>query len=307
MSRDDLERIDPTLDRLSRRQALRRLGLIGAAAAVGPGVLAACGSSGGGSSATTAGGTAAPGSTAGGGTSQPARRAAEDRPERQERQGRGLRARQRAGADRQRLVLRQDDEPRHRPGRQAHRGGRRTEHQGRSTRTTSRAIRRPASRRSTSSVPRRCRPSWPPTSTTSAPCSPATQQFKIFTLDGGGGTSSFGQGLPYFWGTRAITPERRHPRAAHVHEGDASRRQDGRADRLGHRRAEQHQGQGGRPREDRRRRLRVQRPVRAVPAEHHRLRRHRSRRSRPTSPTSCWSACTARTRASSSTRPRRPT
>ena len=36
MSRDDLERIDPTLDRLSRRQALRRLGLIGAAAAAGP-------------------------------------------------------------------------------------------------------------------------------------------------------------------------------------------------------------------------------------------------------------------------------
>ena len=36
MSRDDLERIDPTLNRLSRRQALRRLGLIGAAAAAGP-------------------------------------------------------------------------------------------------------------------------------------------------------------------------------------------------------------------------------------------------------------------------------
>jgi len=28
----------------------------------------------------------------------------------------------------------------------------------------------------------------------------------IFTLDGGGGTSSFGQGIDYFWGTRAITP-----------------------------------------------------------------------------------------------------
>ena len=38
------------------------------------------------------------------------------------------------------------------------------------------------------------------------PCSPARKQFKIFTLDGGGGTSSFGQGLDYFWGTRAITP-----------------------------------------------------------------------------------------------------
>ncbi len=29
---------------------------------------------------------------------------------------------------------------------------------------------------------------------------------KIFTLDGGGGTSIFGQKQPYFWGTRAITP-----------------------------------------------------------------------------------------------------
>jgi branched-chain amino acid transport system substrate-binding protein len=33
-----------------------------------------------------------------------------------------------------------------------------------------------------------------------------TAQYKIFTLDGGGGTSSFAQGKPYFWGTRAITP-----------------------------------------------------------------------------------------------------
>lgn len=29
---------------------------------------------------------------------------------------------------------------------------------------------------------------------------------KVFTLDGGGGTSIFGQKVPYFWGTRAITP-----------------------------------------------------------------------------------------------------
>ena len=33
-----------------------------------------------------------------------------------------------------------------------------------------------------------------------------TAQYKIFSLDGGGGTSIFGQGQPYFWGTRAITP-----------------------------------------------------------------------------------------------------
>lgn len=35
---------------------------------------------------------------------------------------------------------------------------------------------------------------------------PGTAQYKIFTLDGGGGTSIFGQAQPYFWGTRAITP-----------------------------------------------------------------------------------------------------
>jgi branched-chain amino acid transport system substrate-binding protein len=35
---------------------------------------------------------------------------------------------------------------------------------------------------------------------------PGQAQYKIFTLDGGGGTSTFGQGKPYFWGTRAITP-----------------------------------------------------------------------------------------------------
>ena len=33
-----------------------------------------------------------------------------------------------------------------------------------------------------------------------------TAQYKIFTLDGGGGTSEFGKGKPYFWGTRAVTP-----------------------------------------------------------------------------------------------------
>lgn len=35
---------------------------------------------------------------------------------------------------------------------------------------------------------------------------PGQAQYKIFTLDGGGGTSTFAQGKPYFWGTRAITP-----------------------------------------------------------------------------------------------------
>ena len=35
---------------------------------------------------------------------------------------------------------------------------------------------------------------------------PGTAQSKMFTFDGGGGTSTFGQGKPYFYGTRAITP-----------------------------------------------------------------------------------------------------
>src|SRR5215207_3866566 len=34
----------------------------------------------------------------------------------------------------------------------------------------------------------------------------STAENKVFTLDGGGGTSIFGQGQPFFWGTRAITP-----------------------------------------------------------------------------------------------------
>jgi len=43
--------------------------------------------------------------------------------------------------------------------------------------------------------------------------SPGTEQYKMFTFDGGGGTSTFGQGKPYFWGTRAITPNDTWPGA----------------------------------------------------------------------------------------------
>ena len=35
---------------------------------------------------------------------------------------------------------------------------------------------------------------------------PGTAEYEMFTLDGGGGTSTFGQAQPFFWGTRAITP-----------------------------------------------------------------------------------------------------
>lgn len=40
---------------------------------------------------------------------------------------------------------------------------------------------------------------------------PGTTQFKMFTFDGGGGTSTFGKGKPYFWGTRAVTPNDCYP------------------------------------------------------------------------------------------------
>src|ERR1700745_2660927 len=36
---------------------------------------------------------------------------------------------------------------------------------------------------------------------------PGLEQYKILALDGGGGTSDFGQGKPYFWGMRAIEPD----------------------------------------------------------------------------------------------------
>jgi branched-chain amino acid transport system substrate-binding protein len=36
---------------------------------------------------------------------------------------------------------------------------------------------------------------------------PFLAQYKMLALDGGGGTSDFGQGKPYFWGMRAIEPD----------------------------------------------------------------------------------------------------
>lgn len=36
---------------------------------------------------------------------------------------------------------------------------------------------------------------------------PGLKQYKMLALDGGGGTSDFGQGKPYFWGMRAIEPD----------------------------------------------------------------------------------------------------
>lgn len=36
---------------------------------------------------------------------------------------------------------------------------------------------------------------------------PGLEQYKMLALDGGGGTSDFGQGKPYFWGMRAVEPD----------------------------------------------------------------------------------------------------
>ena len=93
----------------------------------------------------------------------------------------------------------------------------------------------------------------------------STAENKMFTLDGGGGTSIFGQGQPYFWGTRAITPndpmpglfkwtKETYPDAKTVglvgwDIGEANNTID----------------QGRHPRQDQGRRLRVQRPLRARP------------------------------------------
>ena len=237
-----------------RRMLLGTAGAIGAAA-----FLAACGDDDdSGSSATTAGAattTAGATATTAGGSSETTAAGSDttsgggggggdlasllgDR-RGQRRQGQDRRARRRAGAHRHRLVLRQDDEPRPRPRRQAHRRSSAARRSSTPTSTTSRATRPPACRRWPRSSPRRSRPSSRRTSTTSARCSSATAENKMFTLDGGGGTSIFGQGQPYFWGTRAITPNDPMPGLFKWTEGDLPGRQDGRPRRLGHRRAEQ--------------------------------------------------------------------
>lgn len=43
---------------------------------------------------------------------------------------------------------------------------------------------------------------------------PGIKLYKIFTMDGGGGTSLFAEGKPFFWGMRAITPNDAVPGAA---------------------------------------------------------------------------------------------
>ena len=78
----------------------------------------------------------------------------------------------------------------------------------------------------------------------------STTENKVFTLDGGGGTGIFAQGKPYFWGTRAITPNDPMPGAVQVDQGDLPGRQDGRRDRVGPRRRQQRDHQERHPGQD---------------------------------------------------------
>jgi branched-chain amino acid transport system substrate-binding protein len=212
MSKDDLEPVDPALNRLSRRQALRRLGVLGAAAAAGPSFLAACGSSSGGSSSgtTAAAGTAAPAGTAAAG-------------------GGGDVGQQLA------TLLKIDPNGKNGKGVAFNLGvvlaltGNGSFYGKTMSRGTDLAIKHIAAAGGPTikAIYKDHKSGDPKAGTTAvnelgAAKVPAklasyvddlgamfagTKQFKIFTLDGGGGTSIFGQGLPYFWGTRAITPD----------------------------------------------------------------------------------------------------
>ena len=87
------------------------------------------------------------------------------------------------------------------------------------------------------------RPSWRRYADDLGVMLPDTEKFKCFTLDGGGGTSLFAQGKPYFWGTRAITPNDTLAGAFRWwKETNPGKLKVGFL-RLGHRRAEQHPDQ----------------------------------------------------------------
>ncbi len=131
-----------------------------------------------------------------------------------------------------------------------------------------------------------------------------TKQFKIFTLDGGGGTSNFGQGKDYFWGTRAITPNDALPGLfMYIKQKYPDLKTVG-LDRLGHRRAEQHAIKTDVLKKIAAAGYQFNGLYELFPVEHHRLLgdpdQDQGQRARhPADP-----ACTARTPASSSTRPR---
>ena len=117
----------------------------------------------------------------------------------------------------------------------------------------------------------------------------STAENKVFTLDGGGGTSIFGQGQPYFWGTRAITPNDPMPGLFKWTKETYPDAKTVGIVQLGHRRANNNTI------------TRTTSSPRSTPAATSsttstswsrsaaRTSRRCCRRSRPTSPTSCWS------------------
>ena len=121
-------------------------------------------------------------------------------------QGHDDRRRRRTRPHRHRLVLRQDHVPWPRPRRQAHRGGRRPQDQPDLPRPQVGRRRRGQGGHHRAGQQERARPSSRPTPTTSASCSTAPPSTRSSPSTAAAAPARSRQGKPYFWGTRAITP-----------------------------------------------------------------------------------------------------
>ena len=199
---------------MSRRNMLKGIGIAGAAIAVSPAVLAACGDDSGSSAATTAGGGGAA-TTAAGGAATTGGAASGDVGATLAKlleidaatSGAGMEfkmghvlALTGTGSFYGKTMSRGT-----RPGRQAHRGRRRPEDQRQLLDHKSGDA--AAGKAAITELGSEGHPAkFASYVDDLGAMLDGTAQYKMFTLDGGGGTSIFGQGKPYFWGTRAITP-----------------------------------------------------------------------------------------------------
>ena len=252
---------------MSRRNMLKGIGIAGAAIAVSPAVLAACGDDSGSSAATTAGGGGGAATTAAGGAATTGGAASGD-------VGATLAklleidaATSGAGMDFKMgnvLALTGSGSfygktmtPRHStsPSSTSRRPAARTinvnyyDHKSGDAAAGKQAI--------TELGEAGTRPSSRRTSTTSARCSTAPPSTRSSRSTAAAAPASFGQGQPYFWGTRAITPNDPLPGLFKWTKETYPDAKTVGLDRLGHRRAEQQHHQGRHPEEDRRRRLRA--------------------------------------------------